>query len=148
MFIYSTEQWQVNLLKIVLSHYLMILGKKHFPGRHPYLQRSFLYIVLSPHNSVSVLYLDCIPEYKSNSTKLLSQIFDFLLWAETVIQQFKLEKQINTADCLFWFSAWTAQMTTFILAQGRERKCRKRNEQLREDGLITDTKYLSCYDLN
>lgn len=79
----------------------MIVGKKHFPGRHPYLQRSFLYIALSPHNSVSILYLDCIPEYKSNRAKLLSQIFDFLLWAEIVIQQFKLEKQRNTADSPF-----------------------------------------------
>lgn len=35
-------------------------GKKHLPDRHTYFPKSVLCIALSPHNSVSVLYLDSI----------------------------------------------------------------------------------------
>lgn len=148
LFIDSTEQWQANLLKIVL-HCLMTVGKKHFPGRHLYLQRSFLCIALSPHNSVSVLYLDSV--FQNTNLIAINCLVRYLTSYYGLRQSFNslsYKKQINTANFPFWFSAWAAQMTTFVPAQGRGRKCRKGNGQLREDGLFTDTECLSFYDLN
>lgn len=71
-----------------------------------------------------------------------------MLSAETVVQQtLSWEKQINTANSHILFSVGTALTATCVSPQGRGRKCRKWKEQLEEDGLFTDLKGVSCYDL-